>query len=300
MSGIRSHSRFGVRPAAGISLMAAAVALTPVFGAAAANASPAEPPADVVVSAAPERNPVGPGANFDLNIVAGNIGAAPAAGVRITADLPAGVTLPNKSQAIWDCDASTATKIDCNYLPPLDPDDSFKLRAQLAVARNYAKSKFTIPVTVSTTSQESNTQNNAVKAVVRVSKRVVADVYATAGAEPRRVTPGGTFELELGGGNQGNTTAAGIRFTAALPTGLELVNTPGGVYDCSASTAAKLDCAFIGDLDAGAFESITATVRVTEQYAKRTARVPVTVRTTNRETKHRNNTAVATVRVTQP
>jgi uncharacterized repeat protein (TIGR01451 family) len=298
MSGIRTHLRAGVRPAAGVGLAVAAVALTSVF-ATAATASPAEPLADVLVSATPAQNPVGPGAKFDLDIVAGNLGAT-AEGIRITSELPAGVTFPDKSQAIWDCEASTATKIDCSTAAPLEPHGFAELRASLAVAHNYPGPRLTIPVKVSTPTRESNTQNNSARAVVQVSKRVVADVYATASANPQQVVRGGTFALTFGGGNKGNTSAADIRFTAALPAGLELVNAPGGIYNCSASTATTLDCTTAGDLIPGAYEFATATVRVTDRYSYRAARVPVTVSTSNRETERRNNTAVANVRVTQP
>lgn len=299
MPGIRTHLRAGVRTAAGIGLAVAAVALTSIFGSA-ATASPAEPLADVLVSASPAQNPVGPGAKFDLDIVAGNLGSATAEGVRITAALPAGVTFPDKSQAMWDCEASTATKIDCSTAAPLEPHGFAELSASLAVAHSYPYPRFAIPVKVSTPTRESNTQNNSARAVVQVSKRVVADVYATASANPQQVTRGGTFALKFGGGNKGNTAAAGIRFSAALPAGLELVNVPGGIYNCAASTATRLDCTLASDLDPGAYEFTTATVRVTDKFTERAARVPVSVSTSNRETERRNNTAVAAVRVLQP
>jgi uncharacterized repeat protein (TIGR01451 family) len=294
MSSIRTKSRL----AAGVTLAAAAVAVGSVFGASAATA--AAPVADMEVFASPAQDPVGPGANFTLNVRAVNNGDATADGVRVTAALPAGVTLASEDQLFWNCEASTATNVDCVYLADLGPGSFVELPVRVAVAHDYAKSRFTVPVRVSTTSPESNTQNNSADTVVRVSKRVVADVYATASASPARVAPGGTFQLELGGGNQGNTAAEDIRFTSVLPAGLELVAPlPGGAYNCEASTSTKLDCIFAGDLEPGAFVSVSTTVRVTEGYTKRTASVPVTISTTNRETKRANNTAVATVRVTQ-
>lgn len=294
MSSIRTKSRL----AAGLTLTAAAFALGSVLGTGAASA--AAPAADLEVFAGTNQNAVGPGANFDLFLSTLNSGDAAAEGVRITADLPAGASLVSEGMMPWNCEASTATKIDCVYVGgALEAGGFAEANLRVALAHNYAKSRLIIPARVSTTSPESNTQNNTVNADIRVSKRVVADLYAGASATPGRVAPGDTFELTFSGGNRGNTMAEGIRFTGALPAGLELVNTPSGAYNCSASTTTKLDCEFGGGLAPGAVVDTTATVRVTDGYTKRTASVPVKVSTTNRETNRANNTAVATVRVAQ-
>jgi hypothetical protein len=236
----RQHPRV-VRAAFALAIMtAAAAAITGTGSALAVSAAgaPARPDLVVEVTVDPAEIPLA-GGIVQVGIVVRNLGPGPANDFTVRLRRPAGSSLVGDpvGSASWQCDFGTWR---CEH-GRLVPGGETSLTVPLRVAAGSVGDRATVGATVSTSSHETATANNADKATITYTAvTAVADlVTELLGVDTEVSNLGGRAYVQARVTNLGTAEVADVRLTMDPPSGswVQLENFPTDEWDCDVSGA---------------------------------------------------------------
>jgi uncharacterized repeat protein (TIGR01451 family) len=199
-----------------------------------------------------------PGDTFSYTLTVTNSGYGPASTFTVTDALPTGLTttsLPSGSG--FTCTASSSTNVVCTWGGTLAPSGTAVLTVPVQLSSTFTGTSIT------NTGAVNGTNSNDVVTTVNQSPSLsVVKAGPTGAAQVKH--PGDTYSYTLTVSNSGNAAATSFTVTDALPAGLTTTSPPSGTtgFDCTASTATNVSCAFSGSLTTG-----TAVVTVPVQIS---------------------------------
>jgi uncharacterized repeat protein (TIGR01451 family) len=272
-----------------LAMMTAAVAGIAGTGAAPAvlaAAAPARPDLVVEVTANPAELPPA-GGDVQVSIVVRNLGSGPASDVKVKLRPPTGSSLAGEASSSWQCDYSVWR---CAYGPLAAGSQAEVLTVPLRLPAASVGEVVTVSATVSTSSQETATTNNADKA--KVAYTAVADLAV-------ELIGDGTDVSNLGGRqyavvrvtNVGTAPVSDVRVMIDPPAGswVQLENFPADEWSCDV-TAAPWVCTR-GALAPGAIAVLDIPVMFPAGTSGDTMTMTATASTTTPERLLANNNA---------
>ena len=228
--------------------------------------------ADVATTVAPP--PTAPaGSTVTVPITYANLGPAPAAGMGYTlTGAPSGATVSYQGTP---CTYSGGAITGCGLPTTLAPGQTLDLTLSYTAPANGTVS---VTSTVSTTTSEGgHTTNNSASGSTTITTAPTVDVYALVDA-PATAVASSIVNVALTFGNQGNSTAAGVTYSALLPAGLSGVSCTTANVTCTYDSASGLVTITGIGLPSSLANSATATATLTYTAPATTGAVPVTAR----------------------
>jgi uncharacterized repeat protein (TIGR01451 family) len=191
--------------------------------------------ANLTVSKTASPEPVTAGAPLTYTITVGNSGPAPADGVSLSDDLPAGVIYQGFTGTGWICNGTET--INCTFGSPIAPGGSTILT--LNVLAPSTGGPITNNVSVSTTTPESTLADNTASVLTTVQTANLT-VSKTASPEPVEASAPLTYTITVG--NSGPAPADGVSLSDDLPAGVTYQGFSGTGWICNGTET--INCTF--------------------------------------------------------
>ena len=233
--------------------------------------------------------------NYSYSIVVRNNGSTPAQGVQMRDTLPNEVTLASTPSGCVPSPGSHPTVLTC-ALNTLAPNSTITIPVNVtAPARTVCDKTITNNASVSTTTQDTNSQNDQASAQTHFTCTAQqTDIQIVKTTSTPTVHPGDTVTFSLSVTNNGSTPAQNVVVNDTRPAGLNFVDSDSR---CSGGND-TLTCN-LGTLAPG------QTITLQTHYSAYSATSPAcsipsytntaTVTTTTQETNQSNNTSSVTV-----
>ena len=218
---------------------------------------PPEPRADLSVNAQAIPASARTGGTVEFQVQIGNAGPDVAAAPRLTGTLGAPFELLGGSGSGWSCQVA-GQSLECQRSAGLQANQSAEIRVQTRLrpgATGTADARFV----VASSTSDPNSGNNQINVVVPYqSGGADLAIVKTDSADP--VTAAAQFSYTLTVSNAGPEAASGVRVSDTLPAALSFVSASGNGFTC-ANNGQSVECAFGGNLAAGASVAATIVVR---------------------------------------